>query len=167
MDSMPQKLQRNRRLTGEEFQEIFPDDAWNIVDSADRIILLSLNPNPIRDADGEVDEVLCSDAVFHGHNVIGQLEVHDAGNRSELIKTIHHDILDSPIRPARCFIPHHGVRAIKGQQILDLVICFSCSLFMAYPPGVVTRSTISRNSRHLLDSLLLNAGVAFSDDYYS
>jgi hypothetical protein len=31
--------------------------------------------------------------------------------------------------PSRCWIPHHGIRAIYKNQLIEIAICFMCSWF--------------------------------------
>jgi hypothetical protein len=66
---------------------------------------------------------------FRSYEIIGSLRVPDARTRAQVVGTLY----DSFARSGSgmgfsllCFDPHHGVRATRGTQRLELLICFNC-----------------------------------------
>lgn len=104
-------------------REAFPG-AWRaVLESADRLHLLALDPHD-RGATGDATR-------FHGFAVLGQAEIRDPAERRGLVAAVYRGINESgPL--AACFIPRHGLRAEQGGRTLDLVICFECGFFQSF-----------------------------------
>ena len=81
------------------------------------ITVYSLDPQPV-DAAGPNE--------FHGYKILGKKEVHDAGDRKELLAKLADSIRQSDGLSDRCFIPRHGVRLSSNGKTIDWVICFEC-----------------------------------------
>lgn len=48
--------------------------------------------------------------------------------KNNLISALQNDIEKGGAR-ARCWIPHHGIRAVYNNQLVQIAICFWCSWF--------------------------------------
>ncbi len=60
--------------------------------------------------------------------IIRQVELPERGERMRLLGRLYQGVAgaDQGVR-AGCFEPHHAVRAWKGEERVELVICFKCS----------------------------------------
>ena len=94
-----------------------PDAVKAVLDGAEKFELYSLDPDRMnRPTDGG----------FHGWKVLGKTEVKDKATRQKLIAALLRGIAENDGTVAGCFNPRHGIRAVKGDQTADLVICFQC-----------------------------------------
>jgi hypothetical protein len=148
-----------RTPTNEQFQEVFPGDSRRVLEEAEQFVLLSLDPKRLdRPAEGS----------FHGYRVVGQTPVSDP-RRKELIVALYDGIAEDA-SPARCFIPHHGIRAVRGKQTLDLVICFTCSQMHVHVPGASDHewkwATVAETPMQTFDRALTEAGVPLGEREY-
>ena len=69
---------------------------------------------------------------FHGFVVLGKAALKKDGDGVGALKDALYGAIEKSGKPARCFIPHHGIRAVFGEKTLDLVICFTCSYLDIY-----------------------------------
>lgn len=75
------------------------------------------------------------EAPFHGVVVLGKRELKKDEAIAVGLKEAMYASMEKGGKPARCFIPHHGVRAVAGDKTLDLVICFTCHYMDIYLNG--------------------------------
>jgi hypothetical protein len=94
-----------------------PDGARVILEKAEQIELLSLDPTPPKEK--------LKDA-FHGWNVLGKTVVKDAETCKKLVATLKKGVEENDGRVAKCFNPRHGIRAVYDGKTADFVICFEC-----------------------------------------
>jgi hypothetical protein len=102
-----------------------------------------------------------AEAPFHGFVVLGKAALKkDAEGVSGLKDALYAAIEKSGL-PARCFIPHHGIRAVSGEKTLDLVICFTCSYMDIYVGGerLGERLVIAKDPFPAFDKALATAEV--------
>jgi hypothetical protein len=95
-----------------------PDDVKAVLDNPEHFTLLSIYGE-------EYPPDITSDTKFHGYDFLGKTEIEDVLERKALIDALYQSIAEST-GPALCFGPRHAVRAVKGDEIVDLVICFEC-----------------------------------------
>jgi hypothetical protein len=114
--------------TNDQLERLLPSDARRILEDPEQLILLSLDPETMA-KDPETGDFIydCSGGKFYGCRVVGQMNIDGQERRGELIKALYNGITADRIRVRMCFEPHHGIRAVRGQNVLDLVICFMCS----------------------------------------
>jgi hypothetical protein len=98
-------------------QNQLPPDVVAILNGGDSFMLLSLEPLAVASA---------SQDIFHGHAVLGRAEIHDAGQRRHLLQALYGGIANAEEKIARCWSPRHGLRVFRGNEVVDLVICFEC-----------------------------------------
>jgi len=68
------------------------------------------------------------DELFHGHEVMGKLEIVDEKVISSILNDIENNIYDETgSLYTMCFDPRHGVRVQSGEEVKDFQICFECS----------------------------------------
>lgn len=75
------------------------------------------------------------EAPFHGVVVLGKRELKKDEAIAASLKDALYASMEKGSKPSRCFIPHHGVRAVVGDKTLDLVICFTCHYMDIYLNG--------------------------------
>jgi hypothetical protein len=100
-----------------EVRAHFPDGSSEILDRADRITLYELDPTQR----GKVT----SGPTFWEYPVVREKELTDPGERAELVRILYRGMAEQKVG-ARCFVPHHALRAVRGGKTLDLVLCFTC-----------------------------------------
>jgi len=103
-------------------QNALPAEVRKILDTADRFILLSLNPKLMTQQKPDKS----SNELFHNYRVRRKIEIRTQNGRDELLRALYQGIADSDGTVAMCFNPRHGIRAGTGDQTVDLIICFEC-----------------------------------------
>jgi hypothetical protein len=94
-----------------------PDEARAILEKAEQIELLSLDP--ARSEEKPKDD-------FHGWKVLGKAVVKDAEVRKKLVAAFKKGVEENKGEVADCFNPRHGIRATHDGKTADFVICFEC-----------------------------------------
>jgi len=120
-----------------------PDSVKSILDTGDRIELMSIDPTPprlTRDAFGHwvVDGTnsVQAESVFYGYRVLKKVVVSDQDTRTRLTKAFEEAVERSNIMErALCFNPRHAIRAVRAGETADLVICFECRTVESYLDG--------------------------------
>jgi hypothetical protein len=144
-----------------------PDELRTMLEKADQLELLSLNPldgpevadgAPVRDrpkADGK-DR-------FHDWGVLGKVTVTDAETREKLVAAFEKGVAGAQgVEGAtKCdFSPRHGIRVTHARETADFVICFTCGEVVPYA-GDVSKGgfRITQTPRSLFDDVLKKARV--------
>lgn len=128
-----------RKPTPAQIKAAFPKNTRTIFEDSDKFILLSLAgmeaslPNSFElasfiPASGKNP---LTPSMFHGYRILGQTEIKNE-EIQEHIRAIYDDGISDNHFSAACFSPKHGIRTAKNGQILDIVICFHCSLAKMY-----------------------------------
>jgi hypothetical protein len=128
-------------------------------DDPDRLILYSLDP--LHPDQGDLAEADRKGEYLYYFPVLGKVEVADSRQRREILAAIRRAIRNPP-KPANCFEPRHAVRAVKGSQTVDVVICFECrnySVSRTQESLSGTTLTIAPDPEPLFDKILSDAGV--------
>jgi hypothetical protein len=103
-----------------------PERLENLLLNADQFTLFSINP----DADYEQT----STNMFQGYDILGQFDIKSDATRTELVAALNQGIgakhrlhIPGSINAApSCFNPRHAIRVKKGNETVDLLICFQC-----------------------------------------
>lgn len=85
--------------------------------SADQFTLFLLKPHP------DLNEK--SKRTFQNHPIIAQLDFSRNASRTNLVQALDNGIAEGD-GIAMCFNPRHGIRAKKGNETLECLICFEC-----------------------------------------
>lgn len=96
-----------------------PEPASSALTEAESMVLYSLNPDGLAKASKDQTK-------FHGWIVLGTTEIRDASTREKMVTALRQATAENPGVAAGCFQPRHGLRLVKGDQTVDLVICFEC-----------------------------------------
>lgn len=103
-----------------------PPELNDFLRTADTFILFSIEPFPGGQAP--------STNTFCGRTVVGRLAIKRPETRASLMDALDKGIRAIPPPPPGipaplpdCFFPRHGIRAIKGDETIELLICFECS----------------------------------------
>lgn len=141
-------LSNDRRL-----RAALPIEDQQVLDKGQKFILYSLHPRPM-----EVDpQELKTKPVFHGYMVLGQTQVTAANTRKRLLDALY-DVVGAGV-PNMCFNPRHGIRAIRGNKTVDLVICFECKQVEIYDEGGKRATTVAGSPLPVFDKVLTKAKV--------
>lgn len=126
-----------------------PDEVRAILDKADEIELISLDPKRLKDPkDG-----------FHGYKVLGQATVRK-DDKNTAVAAISKGIKESVLGGALCFSPRHGIKATHDKKTVELVICFECEHVHVYMGGeLVDRLHTTADPQKAFDKLLTDAKV--------
>lgn len=131
-----------------------PRQTSRVLEKGQRFILLSLDPvlPPMFSGPGRPEET------FHGYSVLGEAEIRDPKERVLLLRELYSGIEQAGGDVPKCFNPRHGIRAISGNETVDLVICFQC--FQIQTHASCGRDVLtSRSPESAFDRALERAGL--------
>src|ERR1700722_15805107 len=95
-------------------------DYLSLLESADRLTVYSIESD-----EHEREKESNGGEKFYGYPVLGKVEVTEPSKRQELIAALKAGVTEHSLGN-KCFMPRHGVRAVRGNQRVDFVICFQC-----------------------------------------
>ena len=94
---------------------------------------------------------------FLGNKIVARATVRDPKARDRIWNVVDQGVRSGGTR-AKCFNPHHGIHAIRGTEIVDLVICYECGeVDVNGPNGVTIVSTADVGAK--LDAELRAVGL--------
>jgi hypothetical protein len=129
-----------------------PEGARAALAAADRLELLSLDPDGPRDGQAA--------GGFHGWKVLGRTSVEAAETRAKLMAALEQGARENTGTAAGCFNPRHGIRATRGGQTTDLVICFECFQVQVYAGDTRDGGFLTtRSPQPAFDQVLRDAGL--------
>lgn len=111
------------------------DDAKAVLEAPDTVELVALHPYPWDEGEPASEE-----EAFHGYKVLGRADATDAVDARQAVALVYEAVAEHPDMYAACFNPRHGLRATKGDDVLDLVICFECLQMHVFVPSGERRS---------------------------
>lgn len=126
----------------------------------DQLVLYSIDgPSALKRED---DKAKAEGEMFHDWPVLGKVEIADPEQRRAIINAVNAATRDKSEVQAKCFIPRHAIRMVKGSETLDVVICFQCRNYERFPPRPLSGNhyePIASSAQPLLDEALRNAGI--------
>ena len=142
-----------------------PKTTISALESAERYELLSLNPDRATDPDHAASQPTSHPADdFHGWRVLGRTTVADAPTRKRLNDALRAGARESDGTAERCFNPRHGVRVVRGDRIVDLVICFECLQVRVIENDQQSEGfLVSESPQAVFDDVLRSAGIPLAD----
>ncbi len=82
--------------------------------------------------------------------------------RKKLIETFFPDV-EKGGKIARCFVPHHGIKAIYENTTVEIAICYKCSLYRGQVPDKIFGGSFpgakSSKSKKIFDEIIEKYGV--------
>lgn len=105
---------------------------------ADRIEIYSLDPEnlPEEDLPDEVRKISPTQK-FHDFRFFGMTETTKRNEIDAIWSDLHQRINGKTSKTiAYCFWPRHGIRAYRGEESRDYVICFECIALHVHSPSV-------------------------------
>lgn len=129
-----------------------PADTRKLLDKADTVELLSLDPTPL----GDKEKVKQS---FHGYKVLGKVDLTKKADKEKLLKAFYKGIDDSDGSVAGCFIPRHGIRAKVDGKTIEIVVCFQCHSMQVYIGDKRTSVLTDRSPAATFNKILKDAKV--------
>jgi hypothetical protein len=130
-----------------------PEAIWERVAEADRLNIYSLSREQASGSEG------CER--LHGYPILSQVDV--VGPRTAEVYSSLRAGSEEGTLGQRCFMPRHGVRAIRGEKALDLVICFACTNMAMFESSECENfvwADMSTRPQSLLDEYL-GLGITF------
>lgn len=133
-----------------------PSAASTALANADRYELLSLDWRQAEDSKSDV---------FHGHRILGRVEVRDPATRDRLVHALRGGVESVLSSRNRCFNPRHGLRVASAGKVVDLLICFECRMGIVWDEnGRGADWTTDRSPQATFDQVLTRAGVPLPTD---
>lgn len=123
---------------------------------ADTLTLYSLNGNI---HPGTKEHPGNSAETFHDWVVLGKTDVDHLDDQKKLRKALESGIENNRGTVAGCFIPRHGIRAIKGTVITDYVICFECMQIQVHKEGKISSVLTTAQPQPVFDAYLKKKNV--------
>jgi hypothetical protein len=80
-------------------------------------------------------KALPPEQLFNGWDILKQIDIKQKMDRVAIAKIVSSEISESSGLSANCFMPRHAIRAVRGKQRLDLLICFACHNMLCYLNG--------------------------------
>jgi hypothetical protein len=134
-----------------------PEAVREVLADADRLELLSLDPKG-----GATPEP----GRFWGWRVLGSTAIELPEVRQEVFTALERGIAENQGWMAFCFDPRHGIRAARGVELVELVVCFECSQVQIYTDGKWDGSVLIMGSPEpVFDRVLSAAGVPLADKH--
>jgi hypothetical protein len=98
---------------------------------------------------------------FYGHPVLGKVEVADAAQRREIMRSLRWGVAEhTPMTMAGCFWPRHAIRIVAGGRTIDYVICFECrQVEVRQGDSCCEVIGMTRSPQPLFNKVLHDAGV--------
>ena len=148
--TLPSSAQTNTNIVVKTKQQL-PADAKALLESADEFKLLSLSWSP---AFAVPNLAGITNRSIRGYRIGGEVLIKPGEERTNLVNALATGIAEGNLM-AYCFNPRHGIRARKGNETLECLICFECS--QAYVG--TNKYAISTNPAAIFNGVLRKAGI--------
>lgn len=101
---------------------------------------------------------------FHGFRILGQTTIRDEQQKQTFIDALYRAMAEADMTGmATCHMPRHGLRAIKGNRMVDATVCFKCGDVVFYEAGKASPEVaISNSFKPLFNRILIAAKVPLS-----
>jgi hypothetical protein len=138
----------------DEPHDKFSPAVSTLLDEAEAIELISLDPRQRPSGPAES---------FHGWKVLGRTTLRDAEKRRAIVAAVTRGVAEAD-KVAGCFEPRHGLRASRGNDSADLVLCFSCRWIEVHVAGKTSSVWTSEAAKSAINQALGAAGVPLAQD---
>ena len=136
----------------------FSKEVRAVLENGEEFVLLSVNPSPLEDNDARER--------FHGHRLLGKLEIKDPELRRKLLTALNAAVEKGSRENAiaNCFNPRHGIKAISGTNEVNLLICFECRQIHIFRGKEDILTLVTDDPSKLFDRTLHEAGVPLAQE---
>lgn len=134
-----------------QVRKALPSSMRRTLERADEFELLSLDPE-LPESEGRSGEL------FRGHHVLGRVAVAEPGAREQILGAVYGSVSDPGFR-LTCFRPRHAIRAVRGDRVVDVVVCFECLRGIAYEGEKQADFTLTHAGAARLTEFLSERGV--------
>jgi hypothetical protein len=155
--STPTKVSINAQLNSKQTKELdksLPPNVRDILENAETFEILA----EIERKDGKITYPL-TEGFDMKPNI--KAEISDANTRKEILENFYRDAAKGS-EPALCYIPHHILRAKRGDKTVEIEICFSCSRFQGKGSFGEFSGTVGRGdeqTENLFNRIIATNGV--------
>lgn len=133
--------------------------ARTILESPEEAHLMALDPSPPQRAGADQTA-----NTMQGYGILGSTTLTGA-SRTKAVAAVYDSISGTNGIVALCFNPRHGVRCRRGDQTIDVVICFECQSLYIYENDQRTSSVpIGHQGAATLTQLLSDAGIQIAPE---
>jgi hypothetical protein len=140
---------------GERLKAALPPQTRQVLDNGPQFILYSLDPQ----SRGMKPADLKGKPIFHQYIILGQTPLKNAQTRADVLSALYKGIRTNKGGAAKCFNPRHGIRAVQGNQTVDLVICFECRQIKIYDGNGQHNASTESSPQPVFDRVLSQARV--------
>ena len=127
-----------------------PEDAAQILDKANTIELVSLNPD---------HEAKRPAGRLRGWKVLGRATL-EGDDKKAILAALQAGIEGNEGRAAKCFNPRHGIEATYEGKTVELVICFECLSMEGWNDGRPFKALTTGGPAGEFNRMLEAKGVA-------
>lgn len=139
-------------ITASGAEEVLPG-VMGALENADSYELISLDPD--RRTAKEPGEK------FHGWRVLGSTKIADPEVRKQVTEALRKAASEPDGTVVGCFDPRHGIRVVRGNKTMELVICFECITAHVHAENAKpTGFRVTNAAQPVFDEVLKKAGVA-------
>jgi hypothetical protein len=149
---------RSDVTAGSQWSEV-PADARSVLESADRLVLYSLDP--LRDIERTDDERAkpFDGEMLRDWRVLGKVEISDRKQIERLSEAFKSEVQNSDGSVAACFWPRHAIRATRDGKEAEFILCFECLRAQAHSGSEEHVVPLEGKRKNVFDAPLLAAGV--------
>lgn len=154
-----------------EFERLrtFPPSVWEVMQNADRYVAMSIDPQgeAAQSPTSRATEPVDAPSVVQSHAVFGSVVVSDRATREKLNESIRKGVETWDGAVSFCaFQPHHAVRIVRGDRVVDIMICFQCGDLYIHDSDAqnADRRFIAREVPDVFDEVFKAANIQVSAD---
>ena len=126
------------------FTALFLEHGQSTLEGSGEITLYSLKPQSV--------PLTSRVETFRGYPIVKRVVLR-GGEKAKILGKLYTSLAEDA-EPARCFLPRHGIRAVKGDRYVDLVICFECRQAVSYVDGSKGGAVLSGSAQTSFDAAL-------------
>ena len=123
---------------------LFLGQGQGTLEASSEITLYSLKPQAV--------PLTSRVAAFRGYPIVTRVVLR-GDEKAKVLGKLYTSLAEDA-EPARCFLPRHGIRAVKGDRYVDLVICFECRQAISYVDGNKGGAVLSESAQPYFDEVL-------------
>jgi hypothetical protein len=129
-----------------------PKSVLDIMANSKELELFSLDPTVKARKDGKA---------YYDWHILGSTHLRVEDQKKGIVSGITGAVTESTYGDMGvCFRPRHGIRAVKGKDTADLLVCFECWRIEIYHNNkLISTEAIKREPSTLLNDILMKAKV--------